>query len=299
MTLLAVVWDFDPVMLRLGSFDIRYYGLMWAVALLLGGWIFSKFCKREKLPQSLSDSAFMFITLGTIIGARVGHCLFYEPEYYLLKPWAMITEFRDGGLASHGATIGIIVAIWLCSRRNKVSPIWMIDRLAIIATISGAIVRFGNLFNSEIVGCVTNMPWGFKFVRNFRNLPIEEIPIQHPTQLYEALCYLTTFVVLILLYRYTSAPRRRGLLFGVGMMGIFLTRFFIEFIKENQVEFESGMMLNMGQWLSLPFVLLGLVAIGYSFYKGPTDKISTVEQQPATSSGSVQMPKKVKKFNKK
>ena len=298
MRLLAIVWDFDPVMLSLGSFDIRYYGLMWAVALLLGGWIFSQFCKHEKLPQSLSDSAFMFITLGTIIGARMGHCLFYEPEYYLLKPWAMITEFRDGGFASHGATIGIITAIWLCSRRNKVSMIWMIDRLAIIATISGAIVRFGNLFNSEIVGCVTDRPWGFKFVRNFPNMSLEEIPVQHPTQLYEALCYLTTFVVLILLYRYTSAPRRRGLLFGLGMIGIFLTRFFIEFIKENQVAFESDMTLNMGQWLSLPFVGLGIATIIYSFYKGPTDKISTVEQQP-NSSNSVQMPKRVKKFNKK
>ena len=149
---LTVVWDFNPVLVTIFGFEIRYYSLMWAAALLVGAWIFSYFCKREGKSQELADSAFLYIALGTMIGARVGHCLFYEPEYYLLKPWAIITEIRDGGLASHGATIGIILAIWLCSRKNRVPAMWMTDRLGVIAPISGALIRFGNLFNSEIIG---------------------------------------------------------------------------------------------------------------------------------------------------
>ncbi|MBQ5635877.1 MAG: prolipoprotein diacylglyceryl transferase [Alistipes sp.] len=265
MNLLAVVWDFDPVLFSIGGFEIRYYSLMWVAALLVGGWIFSYFCRKEGRPQELADSAFLFIALGTMIGARVGHCLFYEPEYYLAKPWAIITEIRNGGLASHGATIGIIVAIWLCSRKNKVPVMWMTDRLGVIAPISGALIRFGNLFNSEIIGHVTKMPWGFKFVRLYRDdVPVDMVPACHPTQLYEACCYLLTFALLWWMYHKTDAPRRRGMMFGVALIGIFLTRFLIEFVKVNQVSFEAGMTLNMGQWLSLPFVAIGVGSIIYS-----------------------------------
>lgn len=267
--LLSVVWDFNPVLVSIGGFEIRYYSLMWAAALLVGAWIFSYFCKKEGKPQSLADSAFLYIALGTMIGARVGHCLFYEPEYYLLKPWAIITEIRNGGLASHGATIGIILSIWLCSRKNKVSTMWMTDRLGVIAPISGALIRFGNLFNSEIIGHQTDMPWGFKFMRLYRGLPAEQVPACHPTQLYEALCYIATFLVLWWMYNKTEAPRRRGLLFGVALIGIFLTRFFIEFVKVNQVAFEEGMSLNMGQWLSIPFIIIGVVSVWYAMTHPP------------------------------
>lgn len=267
--LLSIVWDFNPVFVTIGSFEIRYYSLMWAAALLVGAWIFSYFCKKEGRPQSLSDSAFLYIALGTMIGARVGHCLFYEPEYYLLKPWAIITEIRNGGLASHGATIGIIVSIWLCSRKNKVPVMWMTDRLGVIAPISGALIRFGNLFNSEIIGHQTDMPWGFKFMRLHRGLPVEQVPACHPTQLYEALCYIITFLVLWWMYNKTEAPRRRGLMFGVALIGIFLTRFFIEFVKINQVAFEEGMTLNMGQWLSVPFIIIGVASVWYALSHPP------------------------------
>lgn len=268
-SMLSIVWDFNPVLVSIGGFEIRYYSLMWAAALLVGGWIFSYFCKKEGRPQSLSDSAFLYIALGTMIGARVGHCLFYEPEYYLLKPWAIITEIRNGGLASHGATIGIITAIWLCSRKNRVPVMWMTDRLGVIAPISGALIRFGNLFNSEIIGHPTDVPWGFKFMRLYRGLPAEQVPACHPTQLYEALCYIATFLVLWWMYHKTDAPRRRGLMFGVALIGIFLTRFFIEFVKINQVAFEEGMSLNMGQWLSLPFVALGVLSVWYALSRPP------------------------------
>lgn len=267
--LLSILWDFNPVFVTIGSFEIRYYSLMWAAALLVGAWIFSYFCKKEGRPQSLSDSAFLYIALGTMLGARLGHCLFYEPEYYLLKPWAIITEIRNGGLASHGATIGIIVSIWLCSRKNKVPVMWMTDRLGVIAPISGALIRFGNLFNSEIIGHQTDMPWGFKFMRLHRGLPVEQVPACHPTQLYEALCYILTFLVLWWMYNKTEAPRRRGLMFGVALIGIFLTRFFIEFVKINQVAFEEGMTLNMGQWLSVPFIIIGVASVWYALSHPP------------------------------
>ena len=281
--LLTIVWDWDPTFIMVGELDIRWYGLMWAVGILLAERVISHICKHEGLPQSTVESAFIWIVLGTFIGARVGHCLFYEPEYYLLKPWAIITEIRNGGLASHGATIGILTAIWLCSRKNKVSVMWMTDRLAIIAPISGALIRFGNLFNSEIIGNVTDVAWGFKFVRLYPNLPLEVIPVRHATQLYEALCYLTTFAILWWMYHRTDAPRRRGLLFGVAMMGIFLTRIFIEFIKVDQVAFEQGMTFNMGQWLSVPFVLLGLVSIWYSYHRGVVtdDEKGASQKRPA------------------
>ena len=265
---LFVVWDFNPVLLSIGSFDIRYYGLMWAVALLLGGFMFNRFCRKEDLPQSVADSIFVYGVLATVIGARVGHCLFYEPSYYLSQPWTIITEIRNGGMASHGAAVGLLIGLWLFSRKNKLPYIWSLDRVMIPVAIGGAIVRLGNLFNSEIVGNVCDAAWGFKFVRLYPNLPIELVPVQHPTQLYEALCYVITFIVLAYMYFGKDLGRRRpGALFGVGLEGIFLTRFFIEFVKVEQEAFEKGMALDMGQLLSIPFILLGAWMIWRAFSK--------------------------------
>lgn len=278
-SLLAIVWDWNPTLVNIGSLDIRYYGVMWAVALLLGGWIFSYFCKHEGKSGELADSAFVYIALGTIIGARVGHCLFYDPMYYLAQPWTIITEIRDGGMASHGATIGILLSIWLCARKNRVPVLWLTDRLAIIAPISGAIIRLGNLFNSEIIGRATDAVWGFKFVRLYPNIPIDKIPAQHPTQLYEAACYVLTFVVLCYLYKRTDAPKRHGMLFGISLIGIFLTRFFIEFIKMEQEKFEVAMIddigLNMGQVLSVPFIVIGIASIWYALKHKPETATAT------------------------
>lgn len=287
---LVVTWDFDPVMFSLGSIEIRYYGLMWALALLLGGWFFSNFCKRENLNPELADSIFVYGALATVLGARLGHCLFYEPGYYLLKPWTIITEIRNGGMASHGAAIGLLVGLWLFSRKNKMPYIWSLDRIMIPVGIGGAIVRLGNLFNSEIIGCVTDVPWAFKFVRLFPGVAIENIPAQHPTQLYEALCYVATFALLAYLYYAKDLGRRRpGLLFGIGLQGIFLTRFCIEFIKLEQEAFEKGMILDMGQILSIPFILLGVYIIYRSLSK-PECKIAEVKV-PASNNA----PKKNKK----
>lgn len=287
---LVVTWDFNPIMFSLGTIEIRYYGLMWALALLLGGWFFTNFCKREKLNPELADSIFVYGALATVLGARIGHCLFYEPDYYLLKPWTIITEIRNGGMASHGAAVGLLIGLWLFSRKNKMPYIWSLDRIMIPVGIGGAIVRLGNLFNSEIIGCVTDVPWAFKFVRLFPGVAIENIPAQHPTQLYEALCYFATFALLAFLYYAKDLARRRpGLLFGIGLQGIFLTRFCIEFIKLEQEAFEKGMALDMGQLLSIPFILLG----AYIIYRALSKPECTIaEAKVATSSNT---PKKNKK----
>lgn len=267
MNLLAIVWDFDPTFIEIFGFEIRWYSLSWVAALLFGGWLFSYFCKREGKPEEVSDRAFIYIALGTIIGARLGHCLFYEPMEYLREPWRIITGIREGGLASHGAAIGIILGIWLSSRKSKVSVWWTADRLGIIAPLSGAMIRLGNLCNSEIIGNETTVPWGFKFMRLYPNWPEQAVPVCHPTQIYEALAYILCFTVLFLLYRKTSVAKREGFIFGGALVGIFLPRFIIEFVKIDQVAFEQGMTFNMGQWLSIPFIIIGTLIMIWAWYR--------------------------------
>lgn len=262
MNLLTVTWDFDPVFFRIFGLDIRYYGVMWMLAILLGALFFDRCCKREGLPPKVADSIFWYGTIATILGARLGHCLFYDTMEYLREPWTIITGFRDGGLASHGAAIGLLIGLWLFSRKNKLPYIWSLDRIMIPVGIGGALVRMGNLFNSEIFGTATTLPWGFEFVRSNKWLYEYAPAAVHPTQIYEAICYLVTFGVLAwLYYRKDMARRRPGVLFGIGLIGIFLTRFFIEFIKTEQSDFERGMSLYMGQWLSIPFIVLGVYMI--------------------------------------
>ncbi len=292
MNLLTVVWDFNPTFINLFGFEIRWYSLTWVAALLFGGWLFSYFCKREGKPESVSDTAFMYIALGTIIGARLGHCLFYEPMEYLREPWRIITGIRDGGLASHGAAIGIVLGIWLSSRKNKVSVWWTADRLGIIAPLSGAMIRFGNLFNSEIIGNETTVPWGFKFMRLYPNWPEEMVPVRHATQLYEALCYIACFAILFALYRYTKIAKREGFIFGGALVGIFMPRFLIEFIKIDQVAFEQGMTLNMGQWLSVPFILCGIAIMLWAWYRYKGEPIAIAKPT------APKQPKNKRHFNK-
>ena len=274
MNLLSIVWDWNPTFIMLGELDIRWYGLMWAIAILVAERILAYAYKREGLPPRTIESAFLWIVLGTFIGARVGHCLFYEPETYLAEPWRIITDIRDGGMASHGATIGIILGVWGFTHRNHLPFIWGMDRIAIVAPLSGAVIRFGNLFNSEIVGYPTDVAWGFKFVRHdaYRawvehngDVPteiIETIPARHPAQLYEALCYIAIFAIVMYLYfRKDMGRRRPGVLISIALMSIFTMRFFIEFLKERQVDFEEGMSLDMGQLLSIPFIVLGIAIL--------------------------------------
>ena len=264
-------------------------GLMWALAILIGAKFFDNFCKREGLPPKVSESIFIYGTLATIIGARLGHCLFYDPMEYLSKPWTIITGFRDGGMASHGAAIGLLIGLWLFSRKNKLPYIWSLDRIMIAVGIGGAVVRLGNLFNSEIFGMATTLPWGFEFVRSAKWVNEFAPAAVHPTQIYEALCYLITFGILCWLYYAKDIARRRpGILFGIGLLGIFLTRFFIEFIKTEQEAFEQGWVLDMGQWLSIPFIVLGI----YMIYRGLSEPEVTPAPVPKAPAAT---PKKKKR----
>ena len=297
--LMSIFWDFDPVMLRIGgSFEIRYYGLMWALAIGLAAVMFDRFVKREGLPEKVSESIFYFGTLATIIGSRVGHCLFYEPDKYLAEPLRILTDIRDGGMASHGAAIGLLIGLWLFSRRNKLPYLWSLDRIMIVVAIGGAFVRFGNLFNSEIIGAPTDSPWGFIFARLYpAGTPVEAMVARHPAQIYEALCYIATFVVLMwLYYKRDMARRRPGLMFGVGLIGIFLTRFLIEFIKENQEAFEESWTLNMGQWLSVPFIVMGIALIVYAVRR---PEVKPVVAAPAPKVASATTAPKTKKAKKR
>lgn len=256
---LAVVWDVDPVFFWLGKWDIRYYGVMWALAILIGALFFIDFCKKEGLPQKYADRIFFWGVIATVLGARLGHCLFYQPEFYLQNP-IEILKFRDGGMASHGAAIGLLIGLWGFARTNRLPYLWPLDRVMVPVGIGGALVRFGNLLNSEIYGGPTDLPWGFIFVRNGEVIP------KHPTQIYEALCYLLVFAVLCwMYYRKNYGRRYPGVMFGVGLIGIFLSRFLLEFIKNPQVQFEESMALNMGQLLSLPFIIVGVVMVWYGF----------------------------------
>lgn len=286
MNLLSILWDWNPVLFQLGSIDIRWYGLMWALGILAAERICAVTFKHEGLPPRVLESGFLWVVLGTFVGARVGHCLFYEPELYLAEPWRIITDIRQGGMASHGATIGILLGIWIFTRRNHLPFIWGIDRIAIVAPLSGAIIRLGNLFNSEIVGYPTDLPWGFQFPRCHEDRAIEmlcDVPARHPAQLYEALCYLLTFSIILWLYWRKDLGRRRpGLLFGVAMIGIFLTRFFIEFVKERQEAFEDGWALDMGQLLSIPFIIFGTYMIVRAYMRPEERNVGAVAEYANT-----------------
>ncbi len=264
---LAVIWDIDPTIFSLGPIQVRYYGLTWAITFGLGILFFTDFFKREGYDEKLFDSIFWYGTLSTIIGARFGHCLFYDTDYYLTNPVEMLYIWQ-GGLASHGAAIGLLIGLGMFSKKYKMPYIWSLDRIMVPVTIGGAAVRIGNLMNSEIYGVETDLPWGFIFQRAGEVVP------KHPTQIYEALCYVVLFAILILFYYGKDYGRKRpGLMFGVSLTGVFASRFFIEYIKNPQELFEQDMSLFMGQWLSVPFVILGITMIIYSLRKKTDVKV--------------------------
>ena len=254
---------------------IRWYGLLFALGLLiLGPMIEDRIWKREKLNPEWMNSLFIYVVLGTVIGARLGHVLFYDPAYYLANP-AKIFAVWEGGLASHGGTIGIIIAVWIYSKRvTKKSILWTLDRLAVPTGLAAALIRLGNLMNSEIFGKPTDLPWGFIFPRASEFASYAEkgltIPACHPTQIYEALAYLVVFAVCMYLYwRKDAARRYSGLILGYFLLGVFGFRYFIESIKNVQESWEINMVqhygLNMGQLLSIPFAVAGVALIIYAY----------------------------------
>lgn len=287
MTLAAITWDVDPVIFEIFGRGIRWYGLFFALGLLiLGPMIEGRIWKREKLNPEWMNSLFVYVVLGTILGARLGHVLFYDPSYYLANP-SKIFAVWEGGLASHGGTIGIIVAVWIYSRRvTKRSMLWTLDRLAVPTGLAAALIRLGNLMNSEIFGRPTDLPWGFVFPRASEFAGYAEkgltIPACHPTQIYEAVAYLLVFALCMYLYWGRDAARRYpGLILGYFLLGVFGFRLFVESIKNVQESWEIGLVqhygLNMGQFLSIPFILAGLGLIIY-VYRHPVDPSSTSHQ---------------------
>lgn len=283
MTLPAfITWDFDPVLFTLFGHPIVWYGLLFALGLIiLGPWIEKKMWEHEKLDSKWFESLAVYVFVGTIVGARLGHVLFYDPAYYLANP-AKIFVTWEGGLASHGGTIGIIIACWLYSRRvTRKSILWVLDRLAVPTGIVAAMIRLGNLTNSEIFGRPTTLPWGFRFIRSeeYRHLVPNMDMGCHPTQIYETLCYLAVFALCMWLYWKRDAARRySGLIVGVFLTGIFLSRFIIERIKIVQEPWELKLIesvgLNMGQLLSIPFVLAGIWLIIRAVKNPITQKLS-------------------------
>ncbi|MCX7611006.1 MAG: prolipoprotein diacylglyceryl transferase [Ignavibacterium sp.] len=251
MNIAEIWWTVSPEILRLGPISIRWYGLLFALAFVFGYMIMQKIYKSEKKPLEDLDKLSIYVVVGTVVGARLGHCFFYDPQYYLLNPFEIIKVWQ-GGLASHGAAIGILFSLYLFSKKVKgQNLIWILDRLVIVIALGGALIRLGNLFNSEIYGKPTDVSWAFIFLR------IDNIP-RHPTQLYEATFYLISSVILFLNYLKNKSELKEGLNFGLFLILIFGFRIFVEFFKENQSDFEASLPLNMGQLLSMPFVLLGI-----------------------------------------
>ena len=256
MELLAYIhWDVSPEIIKIGWFAVRWYGLMFAVGFLGGYYMGERMFKYENIDLKWLESLFMYLIIATIVGARLGHVIFYGWEYYSQHPFEIIKVWR-GGLASHGGAIGIALALVYWSRTVSKRPlVWVLDRVVVPTALVAALIRFGNLMNSEIYGVETTLPWGFIFERN------DETVAKHPTQIYESFSYLITFGTVLWMYWKTKAKDRQGMITGVFFIMVFLARFVIEFVKEDQEAFEAGMALNMGQILSIPFILVGIFLV--------------------------------------
>lgn len=266
--LLYILWNPDLEIFRIGNFAIRWYSTCWLIGLALAYFIVKWLYKDQKVKDAYFDPLFIYCFLGILIGARLGHCLFYQPEYFL-SSWTHVVEMflpihqmADGswkftgyeGLASHGGTIGLMVALYLYYRKTGMNLWHVLDDIAIATPITACFIRLGNLMNSEIIGTPTNVPWAFIFER------VDMTP-RHPGQLYEAIAYFVFFFVMLHFYKRTSKEVGTGFYFGLCLTLIFTFRFFIEYTKDIQVDFESGMIFNMGQLLSIPFIILGIVCM--------------------------------------
>ena len=265
MILDFITWNADPVIFSLGPIALRWYGLAFAIGFIVGYNIVAKMFKHEGAPEKWLGVLLTYIVVATIIGSRLGHVFFYQWDYYS-QHLDEIFKIWEGGLASHGGTIGNIIAIllfsWIVTKKN---PSWTFDKLVVPVALVGGLIRLGNLMNSEIYGGVTDLPWGFVFVRDGQTLPM------HPTQIYEALCYFALFGLLMWMYWKKNAQERPWLITGVFFIGIFLPRFLIEYVKNVQVGKEVEMIaeygINMGQLLSIPFIIIGVVMVVYAMKK--------------------------------
>ncbi|WP_343704983.1 prolipoprotein diacylglyceryl transferase [Flavobacterium sp.] len=271
-------WNVDPVIFWItDSFPLKYYGALFACGLLLGFYIVRNIYKKENLSLDNLDSLLIYVIVGTVLGARLGHCSFYEPDYFFKHPIEILLPIQKikgayqfvgyQGLASHGGSIGVITAMILYCRKYKVQFLGLLDKMAVAVPVTGTFIRMGNFMNSEIYGKPTNGNWGVVFQRD------DLIP-RHPTQLYEAFAYILIFVILFYMYKSEKIRNAQGLIFGTFLTLLFTARFIIEFFKENQEAFENSMLINMGQILSVPFILIGLGLIVWKTKKVTVDSNS-------------------------
>ena len=244
------IWNVEPTIFKFGFLQLRWYGLFFVGSFIIGLFIMKKIFIREGKDPSTLDNLLIYALVGAIVGARVAHCLFYEPEYYLSHPIEILYVWK-GGLASHGGMLGTMVGIYIYARQNKLSYIWLLSRMAIPGTIVAASVRFGNLFNSEILGKPSELPWAIVFER------IDNIP-RHPVQLYEAFSYLIIFAILLYIYKKVSPTFSTKLLPGIFLILLFSVRFLLEYTKTEQATYHLSIPLTVGQMLSIPFILLGI-----------------------------------------
>jgi prolipoprotein diacylglyceryl transferase len=244
-----IIWNAEPTLISFAGVDIRWYGALFAIAYLLGYQLMQWIYQREGRDANALERLSLYLVIGALVGARLAHCLFYDPAYYLTHPLKILAIW-EGGLASHGGGLGILLALYLYKRQVGESYLWLLDRIAIATALAGVFIRVGNLFNSEIYGEQTTLPWAIVFTR------IDSLP-RHPTQLYEAFAYAAVFFLLLTLYLRGDRPTRPGFLFGVFLVTVFSARFAIEFVKEKQAAYAIDTWLNTGQMLSLPFILIG------------------------------------------
>ena len=274
-----IIWNPDPIALSIGPIEIRWYSLLWCLGLLTVYLLMHRLYRQQNLSEEQFEPMFIYSFLGILIGARLGHCLFYEPAYFLPRPIEMLLPIRQApdhswhflgyqGPASHGGTIGLTIALWIYAKRVGLRFLHVLDNVAIVTPLCACAIRLGNLMNSEIIGRPTNLPFAFIFQQ------VDQLPL-HPGQLYEALCYAIFFVIGWLLYRHTRYRVGTGFYFGLCILLIFTSRILIEYTKENQEAFEQGMLLNMGQLLSIPFVIAG----AYFVYRGTRQKENPPKNQ--------------------
>ena len=260
-----IYWDASPVIFSIGPFSVRWYGLAFAIGFIIGYDIVARMFKHEGAPEKWLGTLLIYLLIGTVVGARLGHVFYYEWQYYSQHP-GEILKIWEGGLASHGGTIGNIIALlifsWCVSKKN---PSWVIDKIVVPTALVAGLIRLGNLMNSEIYGAHTELPWGFVFLRN------GETVASHPTQLYEALAYFVLFALLMFMYWKRNAEERPWLLTGTFFTWVFGWRFVIEYVKNVQVASEFQLMeqygMNMGQLLSIPFIIIGLCLIAISLVR--------------------------------
>ncbi len=251
------IWNVNPNILELGPLQLRWYGLLFVGSFFLGLMILTKIYKREGKDPAVLDSMLIYVMVGAVLGSRLVHCFFYEPEFYLSHPLEILKVWK-GGLASHGGLAGVLIALYLFAKRYHTSYMWLLSRVSIPGALTAAFVRFGNLFNSEILGLPSDKPWAIIFAR------VDMIP-RHPVQLYEAFSYLIIFLLLIAIYRKVMPAFATKILPAVFLITVFTARFFLEYTKTRQAAYTTELPFTTGQMLSIPYIILGILWMIWAF----------------------------------